>query len=160
MPHKPASALTPAVLAACLAIALGACSQVPSAVPPSAAMHGDAARPAAAQWLRSELYFAIGEQLDGASPAPDAAAEARWQAFVDTQITPRFADGFSVYVAYGQWLDRSSGQIGRLPTRVLVVLHEDNADNKAKLDALRSAWKQLSGDESVLWVSTPAAVSF
>jgi len=122
---------------------------------PAATLQGDAARPAAARWLRTELYFAIA--LDG---APDSGAEAKWRAFLDQEVTPRFPDGLTVFDAYGQWQNRAKGTIGRLHTKVLVILHEDTADRQAAIDAIRLAWKKATHDQSVLKVSQPAEVSF
>jgi hypothetical protein len=41
-----------------------------------------------------------------------------------------------------------------------VIDYADTAENRAKVDAIRSAWKQRTGDESVLMVTAPADVSF
>lgn len=123
---------------------------------PAATMKGDPARPAhATNWQRAELYFGIG--------ATDAAASAddrqRWQRFLDEEVTPRFPDGFSVLDAYGQWQRRETGTIERQPSKLLVILFHGE-QHRRDLDALRTAWKQRSGDQSVLLSITPAAVSF
>lgn len=128
----------------------------PSAAAASATMRGDAQRPArAAHWQRAEVYFGLGRR-----DADDAAAfEARWQAFLDEEVTPRFPDGFSVLDAYGQWQRQDTRQIQRLNSKLLVVLFQ-GAKHRRDLDALRAAWKQRTGDESVLLAITPAEVSF
>ncbi|HXN36182.1 MAG TPA: DUF3574 domain-containing protein [Opitutaceae bacterium] len=119
------------------------------------ALKGDAARPEAAHWLRSELYF-------GAGPADvqdGGIAEIRWRGFLDKEVTPRFPDGLTVFDAYGQWRDRG-GATGRLWTKVLVILHEDTPANRAAIDAIRLAWKASTHDQSVLLVTEPVDVSF
>src|SRR5688572_14266036 len=81
-----------------LAFALAGCASVP-ATAPTPAMAGDPARPSqATAWIRSELYFAVGNE-DGS----DNIDEARWRDFLDRQVTPRFPDGLTVIDGHGQW---------------------------------------------------------
>jgi len=123
-------------------------------------LHGDAARPAeAGGWVRSELYFGVGESANEtqAQPVQD---EAQWRRFLDTEVTPRFPDGLSVFDAYGQWLFRGRAEPNRLPSKVLVIVHENTAQRRNDIEAIRLAWKQASGHQSVLWATTPVEVSF
>lgn len=148
------------------AIAVSACTTVPShgtgAASTSAQLRGDASRPAqAANWVRSELYFGVGEESGVADRPQDAPIdEARWRAFLDREVTPRFPDGLTVFDAYGQWLFRGSPQPNRLKTKVLVILHEDTPQRRADIDAIRLAWKRDTGHQSVLWARQPVEVSF
>jgi len=48
----------------------------------------------------------------------------------------------------------------RLHTKMLLILYQDNAENRAKIDAIRAAWKLKTGDQSVLRVTEAADVSF
>ena len=83
----------------------------------------------------------------------------RWQRFLDEEVTPRFPDGFSVLDVYGQWQRRETGAIERLNSKLLVILFQ-GPQHRADLDALRAAWKQRTGDQSVLLTISPAEVSF
>jgi hypothetical protein len=122
----------------------------------TASLQGDAARPEAAHWLHSELYFGVGP-VD----ASDAGlGELRWRAFLDREVTPRFPDGLTVLEAYGQWRDRGRAEPSRLRSKVLVILHKDTPENRAAIDAIRSAWKAFTHDQSVLLVTERAEVSF
>lgn len=155
--------MTSRLLLPSLLILLAACAGAP-AVPSGvgASVPADAARPGyASGWVRSELYFGLGSE-DGASTRPqtDAIGEARWRAFLDREVTPRFPDGLTVFDAYGQWLFRGAAAPERLRTRVLVVLHEDTAQHRADIEAIRVAWKQATGQQSVLWSRQPVEVSF
>jgi hypothetical protein len=144
-----------ALVAGSMLLSTGAFAQasVPTA---TSSLHGESKRPALARhWRRTELYFGI-DGKDG----DVAAADARWQAFLDREVTPRFPDGFSVVDAYGQWLPKGGSTPERLRSKVLVVLHPDTAESRRRLDAIRAAWKALTGDVSVLRASTPADVSF
>ena len=123
----------------------------------TAAMEGDATRPSAASgWVRSELYFGVGTEGDAASTI----SEARWQAFLDQEVTPRFPDGLTVFDAYGQWRFRGEAGPQRQRSKVLVILHEDTPQRRADIEAIRRAWKQATQHQSVLWSQQPATVSF
>lgn len=154
------------LLFAPLVLALGACASLapaPSATAAAtAAMQGDAARPPAAQgWVRSELYFGVGAESGVADRVQTQVIdEARWRAFLDAEVTPRFPDGLTVLDGYGQWLFRGDGAPHRLKTKVLVILHEDTPQRRADIEAIRLAWKQATGQQSVLWARQPVDVSF
>jgi hypothetical protein len=148
------------VLPLLLLLSLVACSSLPSASAPAAvtaSMHGDAARPASAiGWIRSELYFGVGAQGD----AESRIGPEQWRAFLDQEVTPRFPDGLTVFDAYGQWLFRGAARPERLDSKVLVILHEDTPQRRADIEAIRLAWKQATGHQSVLWTAQPVQVSF
>jgi hypothetical protein len=152
-----------------LVLATGGCAtaapaarQAAPAPTATASLQGDAARPdTAAGWVRSELYFGVGEE-SGASERKqtDAITDAQWRAFLDKQVTPRFPDGLTVFDAYGQWLFRGAAEPNRLRTKVLVVLHENTPQRRADIEAIRLAWKQATGHQSVLWAQQAVEVSF
>ncbi len=128
----------------------------------TASLQGDALRPAqAAGWVRSELYFGVGKETGPADrPQAETITEERWRAFLDKEVTARFPDGLTVFDAYGQWLFRGAGEPNRLKTKVLVVLHEDTPQRRADIEAIRLAWKQATGHQSVLWSRHAVDVSF
>ena len=43
---------------------------------------------------------------------------------------------------------------------MLIIDYPDTQENRDKIDAIRAAWKQKTGDQSVLRVTEPADVSF
>jgi len=147
------------------ALALGSAAALaaePAAAYPQAtsSLHGDAARPAeAGRWVRSELYFGVGESANETQAQP-VQGEAQWRRFLDEEVTPRFPDGLTVFDAYGQWLFRGRDEPNRLPSKVLVILHENTAQRRNDIEAIRLAWKQATGHQSVLWAITPVEVSF
>jgi len=149
------------VLAA--ALSLSACLYGPT--PPvqpapttaSATLSGDAAHPDVTRnWVRTELYFGLGY----ADQPQQGIAEAQWRAFLDAEVTPRFPSGLSVLDVYGQWQGKEQSHPERLRSKLIVLLHEDTPQARAAIDAIRSAWKQKTGDQSVLRVTQPADVSF
>ncbi|PNG45466.1 hypothetical protein A1354_01040 [Pseudomonas asplenii] len=149
------------LLLVALFVAVAGCASPPPASvhthdPSSSTLQGDASRPAQAQWIRTELYFSVGS-IDGKD---GAVSPARWREFLDQEVTSRFPDGFSVFDAYGQWRDKGAKEPERLSTKVIVILHENSAKNGANIEAIRLAYKRITGDLSVLRLSQPAEVSF
>ncbi len=160
-PPPPSSRLAALLLGLALVVATSGCASRSTALPadgtPSAALQDDAARPGVVTaWRRSELYFGVGDRDDPATRIDDA----RWQGFLDREVTPRFPDGLTVLDAYGQWLFRGQAAPERLDSKVLVILHPDTAEARGKIDAIRSAWKAETGHQSVLWASQAVDVSF
>jgi hypothetical protein len=122
-------------------------------------LEGDSAHPAHAQgWVDTRLYFGLG-------PADPEAGQARitdaeWLAFLDKEVTPRFPAGLSVIDCYGQWLGKQMTAPARLRSKVLIIDYPDTPANRAKIEAIRVAWKKRTGDQSVMTVTQPAQVSF
>lgn len=155
---RPVLVLLPVLaLAACAATPARDTVSRPEAV--TAAYHGDAARPAQAlDWVRTELYFAVGEW--DAAPAAAEAAEQRWLDFLDREVTPRFPEGLSVIDAYGQWLPPGASVPTRLRSKELVIQHPDTPERHEAIEAIRLAWKRETGHRSVLRSRLRADVSF
>lgn len=130
---------------------------VAAVAPSSATLHGDPAHPAQTQgWVDTRLYFGLGLADDASS----GISEQHWRAFLDAEVTPRFPDGLSVVDVYGQWQGKGKTVPERLRSKMLVIDYPDTAENRSKVEAIRAAWKQRTGDQSVLRVTQPAEVSF
>jgi len=122
-----------------------------------ATQQGSAAHPAKTQgWVDTKLYFGLGP----ADQPKEGVSEAIWRDFLDKDVTPRFPDGLSVMDVYGQWRDNHKAKIERLRSKMLVIDHPDTVEDRAKIEAIRDAWKRRTGDQSVLRVTVPAEVSF
>jgi hypothetical protein len=120
-------------------------------------LQGDSAHPGyTTGWVDTKLYFGLGP----ADHPERGVSEAQWRDFLDKEVTPRFPDGLSVVDVYGQWQAKSEASPERLRSKLLIIDYPDNAENRAKIDAIRTAWKQRTGDQSVLRVTEPAEVSF
>ncbi len=124
---------------------------------PLSTLKGDAAHPARTHgWLDTKLYFGLG-------PADDAnqgVSEAKWRSFLDKEVTSRFPAGLSVMDVYGQWLSKKTGSVERIRSKMLVIEYPATKENALRIEAIRAAWKQMTGDQSVLRVTEPADVSF
>jgi hypothetical protein len=75
-------------------------------------------------------------------------------------VTPRFPAGLTVVDVYGQWQGKDQPAPERLHSKMLIIDYPDTNENREKIDAIRAAWKQKTGDQSVLRVTEPVDVSF
>ena len=141
-----------------LALVIAACAHKPAQPPsPAPALQGDPAHPAAAHgWVDTKLYFGLGP----AEHPEQGVSEADWRSFLDREVTPRFPEGLSVVDVYGQWQGKNQTAPERLRSKMLVIDYPDTPENRAKIDAIRAAWKMKTGDQSVMRVTEPADVSF
>ena len=106
-------------------------------------------------WLKSELYFGIG--LYGADPS---ISEEEWFGFLDEVVTPEFPAGFSAAPLYGQWQGQQMETPVRLASKVIIILHPDTPEDKARIERIREGWNARYDHESVLLSQQSARVSF
>jgi hypothetical protein len=146
-------------LAPLLALALAACAHQPTSFSAVTAptLQGDAAHPPSAKgWVDTKLYFGLGP----ADHPEQGVSEADWRGFLDREVTPRFPDGLSVVDVYGQWRGKGKTTTERLRSKMLMIDYPDSAENRARIEAIRAAWKRQTGDQSVMQVTVRADVSF
>jgi len=142
-----------AVLAGC---ARPSASPVPSR-PTAPTLTGDPAHPGQTSgWVDTRLYFGLGP----ADHPEQGVSGGRWTDFLDREVTPRFPDGLSVADTYGQWQGKGQPAPERLRSKVLIIDYVDSQENRDKIEAIRAAWKKMTGDQSVMRVTQPADVSF
>jgi hypothetical protein len=127
----------------------------PTAVAPT--LSGDPAHPGhTTGWVDTKLYFGLGPMDEPGK----GISESAWRAFLDKEVTPRFPDGLSVIDVYGQWQGKEEKAPERIRTKLLIIDYPDVQENRDKIEAIRAAWKRLTGDQSVMRVTEPADVSF
>ncbi len=120
-------------------------------------LHGDPAHPPATQhWVDTRLYFGLGPDSDRSK----GVTESQWRDFLDKEVTPRFPDGLSVIDVYGQWRGKQQTIPERERSKMLIIDYPATPANAQKIEAIRTAWKQLTHSQSVLKVTQPADVSF
>jgi len=152
------------LLVTLVAVALSGCAHPAGPSTPVTATNavaptltGDPAHPAATSgWVDTKLYFGLGL----ADHPEKGASEAQWRDFLDKEVTPRFPSGLSVVDVYGQWQGKSNPTPERLRSKLLIVDYQDSQENRDKVEAIRAAWKRLTGDLSVMRVTQPVDVSF
>ena len=118
---------------------------------------GDPAHPGQTSgWVDTKLYFGL-----GVADHPDnGISESQWRDFLDKEVSPRFPAGLSVLDVYGQWQGKNQTTPERLRSKMLIIDYPNTQENRDKIEAIRAAWKQRTGDQSVLRITQPADVSF
>jgi hypothetical protein len=110
-------------------------------------------REGAVTMQRIELVFGLARR-----GRPDV-DDGEWQDFLSREVKPRFPDGLTVLRADGQWRT-AGGDILREPSRLLLVWAPPAVDLGPRVEAVRAAWKQRHGQESVLRADDRQCVSF
>lgn len=82
-----------------------------------------------------------------------------WNRFLAAVITPRFPAGLSWIEAQGQW-QNGEGVITHEPSRLLVLIHDKNAEAETRIGKIIAAYKQQFGQESVLRERTSVCAAF
>ncbi len=147
------------LFAAGLSVALSGCAHrtAPCWWVMAPTLQGDPAHPGRTSgWVDTQLYFGLGR----ADQPDQGMSEAQWREFLDKQVTPRFPAGLSVLDVYGQWQGKRAATPSRLRSKLLIIDYPDTQENRDKIEAIRAAWKQQTGQQSVLRVTQPADVSF
>jgi hypothetical protein len=149
-----------AFLTLVLSVTLAGCAHHPVSTAPVAVaptLSGDANHPVRTKgWVDTKLYFGLGP----ADRPEKGISETQWRDFLDKQVTPRFPSGLSVVDVYGQWQGKDQPTPERLRSKMLIIDYPDTQENRDKIEAVRAAWKQQTGDQSVLRVTDPVDVSF
>jgi hypothetical protein len=83
-----------------------------------------------------------------------------WNEFLKQTVTPLFPDGFTVYDAYGQWLNPRTHTVSRDPTKVLIVATADTSEVRAKVAEVSARYRQLFHQEAVGVVSVTECGAF
>ena len=102
--------------------------------------------------LRVELFFGMNR------PGGQVSAE-DFQRFVDSEVTPRFPEGLSVFDLRGQYRGRDA-EITREPSRLLLLFLSPDVPRHTAVEEVRARYKALFEQESVLRVDTLVCGSF
>jgi len=111
--------------------------------------------PKAGQRATAELVF--GRSSD--NPAHPSVTEADFTRFLDEEVSPRFPDGLTVIDAQGRWSAPAGNAVHEQSKMVMIVL-PGRPDDRAKLDAVREAYKRRYQQQSVMLMTHGDCVSF
>ncbi|WP_232519262.1 DUF3574 domain-containing protein [Caballeronia insecticola] len=95
----------------------------------------------------------------GTAKASGAVTQQEWDDFLRVEVTPRFAQGFTVWTANGQWR-AADGSILREASYVLSVIHPDDDVSDTSIDIIRAHYRARFAQESTLRVRHAACASF
>jgi Protein of unknown function (DUF3574) len=107
----------------------------------------------AQSFFRTELFF-------GLSRPGGVVSEADFKAFVDARITPRFPDGLTLISGIGQFREASQA-ITVEGSKLLILLYpRQDAEANRKIEQIRTDYKQMFQQQSVLRADESSCVSF
>ena len=86
-------------------------------------------------------------------------SEAEFTKFLDQEVSTRFPDGLTVVDAQGRWTP-PAGTIIHEPSKMVMLVLRGREDERAKLEAIREAYKRRYHQQSVLLMTSNACVSF
>lgn len=118
------------------------------AEPPACPFPGQTAK------LVVKLYF--GQSIKGRGLVSHRA----WQSFLADTITPSLPDGFTVYDANGQYMNKETHGIGREPTEVVEVAADDTEEFRLRIASVVDAYRRRFEQGSVGVVSTVGCGGF
>jgi len=104
--------------------------------------------------LVAQMFF--GQSIKNRGPV----SPREWASFLRDVVTPRFPGGFTVYDAYGQWLDTDSHHIARERTKVLVIAADDSAIVRQRVEELSSLYRARFFQQSVGVITSQACAEF
>jgi len=102
--------------------------------------------------VHDTLYF-------GTSKPSGVVTDGEWSKFLETVVTPRFAQGLTVSHASGQWRG-SDGSIVRESTHILQLAHAGDTVNDRSVTEIAAEYKAQFQQEAVLRVRASTCVSF
>ncbi len=94
------------------------------------------------EMLTVRLYF--GQEMNGRAIAPAA-----WRDFLSRTVTPRFASGFTVFDAQGQWRETQTGRVTREASKVVEIIAPDSREFRARVEEIRTSYVARFHQQSV-----------
>ena len=104
--------------------------------------------------LMIQLFF--GQSIKNRGPV----TKREWNSFLLHTVTPRFPDGFTVYDAYGQWLNPDTHNVTRENSKVIVIAAADTAPVRANISEVSDVYRKLFLQQSVAIVTNSACSAF
>jgi len=92
------------------------------------------------------------------SPGAPGVSEVEFARFLRQEVDPRFPDGLTVVDAQGRWTAPAGSAIHD-PSKVVTIVLRGHGDERAKLEAVRTAYRRRFHQNSVLLVSNSGCVS-
>ena len=131
-----------AVIIAVCTSALAGCSAV------------DLAPCAGERMVTTELYFGL------SAPGGGTISKAQWRRFLDDQVVPRFAEGFTVVDAEGYWRGDGAKRTIRENSKVVIRVHKGAAEDDREISEIIEAYKTRFLQDSVLRSDKRSCVAF
>jgi uncharacterized protein DUF3574 len=106
------------------------------------------------KFVETNLYFGLSK--DNGTLISDSA----WNVFAENNIAETFDRGFTILTSEGKWLDNKSGKVYTEPSRVVISVNKMNHQLSQRIDSLRSTYKKIFQQQSVLRTDKKVTVNF
>ena len=103
--------------------------------------------------IETQLYF-------GLSRTHGVVSAREWQRFVEREITPRFAQGFTIVDARGFWLSAQAKRTISENSKLLIRVHDGSVKDDGGIEAIIAAFKRAFAQESVLRIDENICAAF
>jgi hypothetical protein len=87
-------------------------------------------------------------------------SEEEFNRFVETEVVPRWREGFTILSGLGLWYSEQRQIAEREPSRVLVRFHDGSAEASSGIEAIRSAYVRAFTQDAVLRTDRAACADF
>ena len=104
--------------------------------------------------VTTELYFGL------SAPGGGRIGNGQWRRFLDEQVVPRFAEGFTVVDGEGYWRGEGGKRTIRENSKVLIRVHKGTAEDDREISEIIEAYKTRFSQESVLRSDERSCVTF
>lgn len=112
---------------------------------------GDTAR----EYGSVATYVLFGRNI----PSGGEVSEQQFNAFLDSDITPAFPSGLTVYDAYGQWRNQDGTRVQQ-KTKILLIVGPGSKSDSEAIHRIVKSYRDKFGGAGVLVMTTPATAEF
>ena len=89
-----------------------------------------------------------------------AVSEEEFNQFVESEVVPRWKEGFTILAGQGLWYSEPRQITEREPSRVLVRFHDGGNEASAGIEAIRTAYVSAFAQDAVLRTDRVACADF
>lgn len=104
--------------------------------------------------METDLYFGQSK------PDGTAITENEWTHFKETEISKVFKEGTTILSGIGTWYDTARNTLITEPTYVVVYFYKRSRSVSERIDSLRSLYKTLFNQQSILRVDKKVKAAF
>ncbi|MCE9522404.1 MAG: DUF3574 domain-containing protein [Alphaproteobacteria bacterium] len=105
------------------------------------------------EMVETQLFFGLSKKSGEISPA-------EWKDFLNRDVVPRFAEGFSVLDGHGFWLSTEAKRTISEKSKVILRLHPKGTAQDQAIGEIVAAYKKRFAQESVLRVDVSVCAQF
>mmetsp|Transcript_36991 Transcript_36991/g.58191 ORF Transcript_36991/g.58191 Transcript_36991/m.58191 type:complete len:199 (+) Transcript_36991:458-1054(+) len=106
-------------------------------------------------WVKTELYFGL-SYINSTNNETEYISMDEFEEFVANVCTPLFPSGLTLIPAQGQWQSLVTGIIGKEPSVLMIVYHEDSESENDAIQQIVTEYMEQFSQEAVLYANIQA----